>query len=147
MWTACFQTLDSQAGPWVTDSFDTTSTQELLEKKCVLQVSDVALLAGEKPATALFGPPENHRLQEELAEHQTIGTRLKTKRVDETGEKRLGTTEQCIHKKLEMKRFVFVTNSILNEMRQRVADLVEETTRQRQVAENEEELCRVKREF
>ena len=48
----------------------------------------------------------------------------------------------------EMERFALGTNSILNDMRQRVADLMEETTRQRQrAAENEEELCRVKQEF
>ncbi|XP_061341165.1 uncharacterized protein LOC133287549 [Gastrolobium bilobum] len=48
----------------------------------------------------------------------------------------------------EMERFALGTNSILNEMRQKVADLVEETSRQRQrAAENEEELCRVKQEF
>ncbi|XP_061345621.1 uncharacterized protein LOC133291378 isoform X2 [Gastrolobium bilobum] len=48
----------------------------------------------------------------------------------------------------EMECFALSTNSILNEMRQRVEDLVEETTRQRQRAsENEDELCRVKQEF
>ncbi|KAI6671484.1 hypothetical protein NL676_006369 [Syzygium grande] len=48
----------------------------------------------------------------------------------------------------EMERFAVGTNSILNEMRQRVEDLVEETSRQRQRAEeNEVELSRVKRDF
>ncbi|KAL9229632.1 hypothetical protein vseg_005080 [Gypsophila vaccaria] len=48
----------------------------------------------------------------------------------------------------EMERFAFGTNCILNEMRQRVEDLVEETSRQRQrAAENEQELTRVKRDF
>ncbi|CAJ2635746.1 uncharacterized protein LOC123923189 [Trifolium pratense] len=48
----------------------------------------------------------------------------------------------------EMERFVLGTHSILNDMRQRVVDLVEETTRQRErAAENEEELSRVKQEF
>jgi hypothetical protein len=48
----------------------------------------------------------------------------------------------------EMERFALGTNVILNEMRQRVEDLVEETSRQRQrAAENEQELCRVKRDF
>ncbi|XP_010679871.2 uncharacterized protein LOC104895142 [Beta vulgaris subsp. vulgaris] len=48
----------------------------------------------------------------------------------------------------EMERFAFGTNCILNEMRQRVEDLVEETSRQRQrAAENEQELSRVKRDF
>lgn len=48
----------------------------------------------------------------------------------------------------EMESFALGTDGILSDMKQRVADLVEETTRQRQrAAENEEELCRVKREF
>lgn len=48
----------------------------------------------------------------------------------------------------EMERFALGTNCILNEMRQRVEDLVDETSRQRQrAAENEQELCRVKRDF
>ncbi|XP_070041849.1 uncharacterized protein [Nicotiana tomentosiformis] len=48
----------------------------------------------------------------------------------------------------EMERFALGTNCILNEMRQRVEDLVEETSRQRQrAAENEQELSRVKRDF
>ncbi|XP_071722719.1 uncharacterized protein [Rutidosis leptorrhynchoides] len=48
----------------------------------------------------------------------------------------------------EMERFALGTNSILNDMRQRVEDLVEETSRQRQRAsENELELSRVKQEF
>ncbi|KAJ0440150.1 putative protein gravitropic in the light 1 [Helianthus annuus] len=48
----------------------------------------------------------------------------------------------------EMDRFASGTNSILNEMRQRVEDLVEETSRQRQrAAENEQELTRVKQDF
>ncbi|XP_059640409.1 uncharacterized protein LOC132282679 isoform X2 [Cornus florida] len=48
----------------------------------------------------------------------------------------------------EMEKFALGTNCILSEMRQRVEDLVEETSRQRQrAAENEQELCRVKRDF
>ncbi|KAJ8771068.1 hypothetical protein K2173_023393 [Erythroxylum novogranatense] len=48
----------------------------------------------------------------------------------------------------EMERFASDTNTSLNEMRQRVEDLVEETSRHRQRAsENEQELCRVKRDF
>ncbi|KAL3838959.1 hypothetical protein ACJIZ3_023550 [Penstemon smallii] len=48
----------------------------------------------------------------------------------------------------EMEQFALGTNCILNEMRQRVEDLVEETSRQRQqAAENEQELSRVKRDF
>ncbi|GER29604.1 kinectin-related [Striga asiatica] len=48
----------------------------------------------------------------------------------------------------EMEQFAMGTNSVLNEMRQRVEDLVEETSRQKQRAvENEQELCRVKQDF
>ncbi|XP_051141184.1 uncharacterized protein LOC127258399 [Andrographis paniculata] len=48
----------------------------------------------------------------------------------------------------EMEQFAMGTNNVLNEMKQRVEDLVEETTRQRQRAsENEQELSRVKRDF
>ncbi|XVE82501.1 hypothetical protein DITRI_Ditri16bG0009900 [Diplodiscus trichospermus] len=48
----------------------------------------------------------------------------------------------------EMERFALGTNGILNEMRQRVEDLVEETSRQRQrAADNEQELSRVKQDF
>lgn len=48
----------------------------------------------------------------------------------------------------EMEQFAHGTNSVLNEMRERIEELVEETMRQREKAEeNEEELCRVKREF
>lgn len=63
--------------------------------------------------------------------------------------KRKSTQLENMSMKLEeMERFALGTNSILNEMRQRVEDLVEETTRQRQrAAENEQELSRVKRDF
>ncbi|VFQ75494.1 unnamed protein product [Cuscuta campestris] len=48
----------------------------------------------------------------------------------------------------EMERFIRGTKRIFDKMRQRVEDLVEETSRQRErAAENEEELCRVKRDF
>ncbi|MQL78927.1 hypothetical protein Taro_011373 [Colocasia esculenta] len=48
----------------------------------------------------------------------------------------------------EMEKFALGTNSILNEMRQKVEDMVQETSRQRmRAAENEQELCRVKQDF
>ncbi|XP_068640100.1 uncharacterized protein [Aristolochia californica] len=48
----------------------------------------------------------------------------------------------------EMEKFALGTNTILNEMRQKVEDMVLETSRQRQrAAENEQELCRVKQDF
>ncbi|OAY77851.1 uncharacterized protein LOC109727329 isoform X2 [Ananas comosus] len=48
----------------------------------------------------------------------------------------------------EMENFAQGTNSILNEMKQKVEDMVQETSRQRQrAAENEQELRRVKQDF
>ncbi|PIA57257.1 hypothetical protein AQUCO_00600178v1 [Aquilegia coerulea] len=48
----------------------------------------------------------------------------------------------------EMERFALSTNSLLNEMQQKVEDMVLETSRQRQrAAENEQELYRVKQDF
>ncbi|CAL5040497.1 unnamed protein product [Urochloa decumbens] len=48
----------------------------------------------------------------------------------------------------EKEKFAVGTNGMLNEMRQRVEDMVLETTRQRQrAAENEQELSRVKQDF
>ncbi|XXG74949.1 hypothetical protein AAC387_Pa07g3554 [Persea americana] len=48
----------------------------------------------------------------------------------------------------EMEKFALGTNTVLNEMRQRVEDMVQETSRQKQrAAENEQELCRVKQDF
>ncbi|KAL5705138.1 hypothetical protein ACHQM5_023480 [Ranunculus cassubicifolius] len=48
----------------------------------------------------------------------------------------------------EMERFAVGTNCLLNEMQQKVEDMVLETSRQRQrAAENEQELFRVKQDF
>lgn len=48
----------------------------------------------------------------------------------------------------EMEKFAFSTNGLLNEMQQKVEDMVLETSRQRQrAAENEQELFRVKQDF
>ncbi|PWA75667.1 hypothetical protein CTI12_AA239690 [Artemisia annua] len=56
--------------------------------------------------------------------------------------------ETLSNKLNEMDRFAADTNGILNEMKQWVTDLVEETSRQRQCAtDNEEELIWVKRDF
>lgn len=63
--------------------------------------------------------------------------------------KRMGLRIENMSSKLEdMEKLAVGTNSILNEMQQRVEDLVEETSRQRQQAvENEQELHRVKQDF
>ncbi|KAJ6807625.1 uncharacterized protein M6B38_171545 [Iris pallida] len=56
--------------------------------------------------------------------------------------------ENMSAKVVEMEKFALGTNGILNEMRHKVEEMVEETTRQRQRAtENEQELCRVKQDF
>lgn len=48
----------------------------------------------------------------------------------------------------DMEKFALNTNCVLNEMRQKFEDMVEETSRQRQRhAENEQELSRVKQDF
>ncbi|KAJ6288299.1 hypothetical protein OIU76_024313 [Salix suchowensis] len=60
----------------------------------------------------------------------------------------MAESETALEKDKEMERFALGTNGILNDLRERVEDLVEETSRQRQcAAENEQELCRVKRDF
>ncbi|KAF8101423.1 hypothetical protein N665_0205s0018 [Sinapis alba] len=48
----------------------------------------------------------------------------------------------------DMEKFAIGTTTILGEMRRRVDDLVEETSRQKaRATENEQELCRVRRDF
>uniref|UniRef100_A0A1J3FM16 Uncharacterized protein n=1 Tax=Noccaea caerulescens TaxID=107243 RepID=A0A1J3FM16_NOCCA len=48
----------------------------------------------------------------------------------------------------EMEKFTRGTNGVMEELRERIEELVEETARQKERAEeNDEELCRVKREF
>lgn len=95
-----------------------TDVMEILVKRVILAESEAAI---EKEKVA-FG-------QEEI-------------------KKKSSQIENMSLKLEEMEQFALGTNNILNEMRQRVEDLVEETSRQRQrAAENELELCRVKRDF
>ncbi|CAJ1930438.1 unnamed protein product [Sphenostylis stenocarpa] len=83
-----------------------------------------------------------------LAESETSVEKGKVGVSQEEIKRKSSQLENVSMKLEEMERFALNTNSILNEMRQRVEDLVEETTRQRErAAENEEELSRVKREF
>ncbi|KAB1201879.1 hypothetical protein CJ030_MR8G019193 [Morella rubra] len=83
-----------------------------------------------------------------LAESDTASEKEKVTLGQEEIKKKSIQIENMSVKLEEMERFALGTNSILNEMRQRVEDLVEETSRQRQrAAENEHELCRVKRDF
>lgn len=83
-----------------------------------------------------------------LAESETSMEKEKVTLGQEEIKRKSTQLENMSMKLEEMERFALGTNSILNEMRQRVEDLVEETTRQRQrAAENEQELSRVKRDF
>lgn len=83
-----------------------------------------------------------------IAESETATEKEKVNFSQEEIKKKETQLESMSLKLEEMERFAFGTNCILNEMRQRVEDLVEETSRQRQrAAENEQELTRVKRDF
>ncbi|XP_059438747.1 uncharacterized protein LOC132171449 isoform X2 [Corylus avellana] len=83
-----------------------------------------------------------------LAESETAIEKEKVTVGQEEIQKKSTQIENMSLKLEEMERFALGTNCILNEMRQRVEDLVDETSRQRQrAAENELELCRVKRDF
>ncbi|XP_021768485.1 uncharacterized protein LOC110732788 [Chenopodium quinoa] len=83
-----------------------------------------------------------------IAESETAIEKEKVNFSQEEIKKKETQLESMTLKLEEMERFAFGTNCILNEMRQRVEDLVEETSRQRQrAAENEQELSRVKRDF
>ncbi|EXC35372.1 hypothetical protein L484_026697 [Morus notabilis] len=83
-----------------------------------------------------------------LAESETAVEKENVSLSQEEIKKKSVQIENMSVKLEEMEMFALGTNSILNEMRQRVDDLVEETSRQRQrAAENEQELSRVKREF
>ncbi|KAK2974582.1 hypothetical protein RJ640_016923 [Escallonia rubra] len=83
-----------------------------------------------------------------MAESETAVEKEKVTIGQEEIKKKAVQIENMSIKLDEMERFALGTNSILNDMRQRVDDLVEETSRQRQRAsENEQELCRVKRDF
>ncbi|KAJ6919324.1 hypothetical protein NC651_013319 [Populus alba x Populus x berolinensis] len=83
-----------------------------------------------------------------IAESETAVEKDKVTLSQEENRRKAMQIENMSSKLEEMERFALGTNVILNEMRQRVEDLVEETSRQRQrAAENEQELCRVKRDF
>lgn len=83
-----------------------------------------------------------------LAESETAIEKEKVTVGQEEIKRKSAQLENMSMKLEEMERFAFGTNSILSEMRQRVEDLVEETTRQRlRAAENEQELSRVKQDF
>ncbi|XP_071693708.1 uncharacterized protein [Rutidosis leptorrhynchoides] len=83
-----------------------------------------------------------------VAESESSNAKQKVSLGQEEIKKKTIQIETMSEKLDEMDRFALGTNCILNEMRQRVEDLVEETSRQRQrAAENEQELTRVKQDF
>lgn len=83
-----------------------------------------------------------------MAESETAVEKEKVTVGHEEIKKKAVQIENMSLKLEEMEQFAMGTNTILNEMRQRVEDLVEETSRQRlRAAENEQELCRVKQDF
>ncbi|GAB4847520.1 hypothetical protein Ancab_026579 [Ancistrocladus abbreviatus] len=83
-----------------------------------------------------------------IAESETAIEKERVNFSQEEIKKKEDQIENMSTKLEEMERFAMGTNCILNEMRQRVEDLVEETSRQRQRAtENEQELSRVKQDF
>ncbi|KAL0718572.1 hypothetical protein Bca4012_067895 [Brassica carinata] len=63
-------------------------------------------------------------------------------------QRKVGQINNMSVKLEDMEKFALGTTSILGEMRRRVDDLVEETSRQKaRATENEQELCRVRRDF
>lgn len=83
-----------------------------------------------------------------VAESESSNAKQKASLGQQEIKKKAIQIETMSEKLDEMDRFATGTNCILNEMRQRVEDLVEETSRQRQrAAENEQELTRVKQDF
>ncbi|KAL6993447.1 hypothetical protein U1Q18_011565 [Sarracenia purpurea var. burkii] len=83
-----------------------------------------------------------------MAESETAIEKEKVTLGQDEIKKKVLQIESMSMKLEEMERFALGTNCILNEMRQRVENLVEETSKQRQRAtENEQELCRVKQDF
>ncbi|XP_076939803.1 uncharacterized protein LOC143608734 [Bidens hawaiensis] len=83
-----------------------------------------------------------------VAESETSDAKLKVSTGQEEIKRKAIQIETMSEKLDEMDGFAMKTNCILNEMKQRVEDLVEETSRQRQrAAENEQELTRVKQDF
>ncbi|XP_056698428.1 uncharacterized protein, partial [Spinacia oleracea] len=80
-----------------------------------------------------------------IAESETAIEKEKVNFGKEEIKKKENQLENMSLKLEEMERFAFGTNCILSELRQRVKDFVDETSRQRQrAAENEHELSRVR---
>ncbi|CAH8281117.1 unnamed protein product [Arabidopsis lyrata] len=114
--------IDEHDGPYVTEMLQhvetVTGVMESLARRAIIAESEAAI---EKGKVVLS--------QEEI-------------------QRKVGQIENMSLKLEDMEKFALGTSGILCEMRQRVDDLVEETSRQKQRAtENEQELSRVRRDF
>ncbi|KAE8707752.1 YEATS family protein isoform 1 [Hibiscus syriacus] len=118
-------------GVGIVDKEDGAYIGELI--KSVLMVSDVMELLVKRVI---------------MAESETALEKEKVNLGQEEIKKKAVQIENMSMKLEDMERFALGTNNVLNDMRQRVEDLVEETSRQRQrTTENEQELSRVKQDF
>ncbi|KAJ0236603.1 Kinectin-like protein [Hirschfeldia incana] len=83
-----------------------------------------------------------------VAESEAAVQRGKALLSQQEVQRKAGQINSMSMKLEDMEKFALGTTSILGEMRQRVDDLVEETSRQKaRATENEQELCRVRRDF
>lgn len=83
-----------------------------------------------------------------VAESEAAVQRGKALLSQQEVQRKAGQINSMSSKLEDMEKFALGTTGILGEMRQRVDDLVEETSRQKaRAAENEQELCRVRRDF
>lgn len=83
-----------------------------------------------------------------VAENKVVVEKEKVSAGKEEIRKKSLQIEVMAAKVHEMEKFALGTSTILNEMRQKVEDMVEETSRQRlRAVENEQELSRVKQDF
>ncbi|XP_042445083.1 golgin subfamily A member 5-like isoform X2 [Zingiber officinale] len=113
-----------------------------------------ALLAYLKSKARIMASPNLANAMESLvmraikAESEAANERVKVKLGLEENERKTLQVLSMTVRVEEMEKFALSTNALLNEMRQKVEDMVEESSRQRQRAtENEQELCRVKQDF
>nr|AAR06858.1 putative calcium-dependent protein kinase CPK1 adapter protein 2 [Mesembryanthemum crystallinum] len=135
--------LSSFDGPDDATCIGTSGQDSLIDKKDGAYVGD--LLNSVHMVTNVMESLVKRAI---IAESETAIEKEKVNFGQEEIKKKETQLESMSLKLEEMERFAFGTNCILNEMRQRVEDLVEETSRQRQrAAENEQELSRVKRDF
>lgn len=131
------------------DGLDDETCTEIGKLHGSLDVQDEAYISDMLKSVKMVAKVMEHLVERVLlAESETAIEKEKVSSGQEEIKKKSVQIEKMSLKLEEMEMFALGTNSILNEMRQSIDDLVEETSRQRQrAAENEQELCRVKREF